>query len=51
MKIINIWTLADQYENATLLHFRSIKYAIRVMWPELALALDELCKNEYLKNV
>lgn len=49
MEIVDIWTLDNLEEDERLLP-RHTKGMIRFMWPELAIALDELCRQEYLRR-
>ena len=44
MNVIDIWTLSNISEDY-LERFQSIKYAVRLLWPELAYALDDFAMN------
>ena len=50
MKITDIWTLEYLEEEERLLP-RHTKGMIRFMWPELAEALDELCRQEVIEEL
>jgi hypothetical protein len=51
MKIIDIWNLTGDHTPESLFVLRSIKYSVRVLWPELAHALDDLCLDHVKEQI
>jgi hypothetical protein len=47
-KLVDIWTLAGDHTPDGLFALRAIKYSVRVLWEDLARALDKLSKEVVL---